>query len=399
MATSSTTRQHPLRAGMIGGGPDGFIGDVHRRALKIDGKFLLVSGIFSRDRNKSENFASSKLGLARSRVYATPEEMARKESELPEGERIEVVIVCAPTVAHAASILPFIERGIAVVTDKPLCSNIIEAKAIADCFRASECSQHFMVTHAYSGYPLVAQARHLVVGERRLGKVLKVVVEYSQGHTLLEVEERSMEKAPASRPREAKSTLAGIGTHAAHLVSHITGCRITKVFADLGDLAEGTSRSPDDANVLLRLDGGARGVLIASQASAGESNGLRIRVYGSEGGLKWEQERPNVLEVSPVSGGPKQVFVPGGPGLSDAAKARTRLPPGHPEGLHEAFANIYSSFAADVGGGSIAMGQRREYPTLDDGLEGMAFVHACEESQERGAWVEVEGLGLRLVGY
>eukprot|EP01065_Artemidia_motanka_P047242 TRINITY_DN7349_c0_g1_i1.p1 TRINITY_DN7349_c0_g1~~TRINITY_DN7349_c0_g1_i1.p1 ORF type:complete len:365 (+),score=89.05 TRINITY_DN7349_c0_g1_i1:65-1159(+) len=357
-----------LRAGMVGGGPGGFIGDVHRHAMALDRMYDIVAGVFSRDADKSKAFGSS-LGIDSARLYTSAEQMAEEESKLPADTRVEVVVVVTPTPSHAATAEAFVKRSFAVVCDKPLCSTVAEAASLIACIKESK--SPFMLIHNYSGYPMVKQARWMVASGA-IGPVKKVVVEYEQGWLCA---------AKQLSSTGAISTLADVGTHALQLMEYITGSNVTEVCAD-ADTMVGGARSPDDVNVLFRA-GTVRGVLIASQASAGQGNGLRIRVYGASGGLTWEQETPEKLTHLPADA-PAATYVRGGPGLCDAAKEASRIPGGHPEGFLEAFANLYRSFYSNVTGGGST-----DFPTPEDGLRGLRFIDACMASSESRSWVSI----------
>lgn len=362
-----------LKVGMVGGGPGGFIGDVHRRAMWLDGLYTLVAGVFSRDSAKSAEFGA-RFGIQGSRLYGSAEEMAEKEASLPAEERIDVAVIVTPTPMHSAGVLAFTSRGFAVVCDKPLCSDVKEADTIIAAL--TKHSTRFMLIHNYSGYPMVKQARSMVANGD-IGDFKKVVVEYEQGWLCEEAQLSST---------GAISTVADVGTHALQLAQYITGAKVTAVCADVATMVGGP-RTPDDANVLLRLSGGGRGVLIASQASAGQGNGLTIRVYGSKGGLRWEQESPERLHFMPC-GAPSQTLVRNGPGLCDAALKACRTPPGHPEGFIEAFANLYGAFHNSIISGS--GGGEGDFPSAADGRAGLAFIAACNSSSDSGSWVTID---------
>jgi predicted dehydrogenase len=361
---------------MVGGGADGFIGDVHRHAMALDGLYSIVAGVFSRDAAKSQAFGT-KLGIAAERLYQSFEAMADAESKLPEAERMEVVVIVTPTPAHASACHAFISRGFSVVCDKPLATDVAEADNILRALSAKT-SVNFMLIHNYSGYPMVKQARSMVASGK-IGDVTKVIAEYEQGWLC--------EEAQLSTTTSI-SSLADVGTHALQLLQYVTGLQVDQVCADVGTMFGG-ARSPDDANMLLRLSGGRRGVLIASQASAGQGNGLRLKVYGKKGGLIWEQESPERLQYLPT-GSPAQILVRGGHGLSDAAQQASRIPGGHPEGFLEAFANLYKAFYNQccMGGDSC----KADFPKAADGRDGLAFIAACMESAAEGKWVSVQNL-------
>lgn len=365
-----TAAARVLRVGMVGGGPVGFIGDVHRRAMWLDGHYQVIAGAFSRDKAKCDAFGAS-LGIAASRLYCNAEDMAAAEALLPAEERIEVAVIVTPTPQHCTGVLAFVSRGFAVVCDKPLCSDSAEADTVLAALAKSKTP--FMLVHNYSGFPMVKQARGMVA-EGALGAVTKVVVEYEQGWLC--------ESAQLSTTG-AISSLADVGTHALQLLQYVSGSSVEALCATVATMVGG-ARTPDDASVLLRLSGGARGVLLCSQACAGRNNGLRIRVYGTRGGLMWDQEAPERLDYLPV-GAPAQTLVRGSPWLCAAAKQASRIPVGHTEGFLEAFANLYSSFYSHV-----TTGAEGDFPSAEDGQQGLRFVEACVRSSEAEAWVSLQ---------
>lgn len=367
--------RQPVRVGMVGGGSAGFIGDVHRHAMALDGLYTIVAGVFSRDATKSIAFGS-KLGIVASRLYETFEAMAEAEANLPEAERMEVAVVVTPTTTHAAACLAFIAHGFSVVCDKPLCSDVSEADTILAALE-NQPKVKCMLIHNYSGYPMVKQAKHMVASGM-IGDVKKVISEYEQGW-LCQDKQLSTSKSISS--------LADVGTHALQLLQYVTSLEVDAVCADVGTMVGGP-RSPDDANVLLRLSSGCRGVLIASQASAGQGNGLRLKVYGTKGGLLWEQESPERLHYMP-SGQPAQILVRGGPGLCEDAVNASRIPGGHPEGFLEAFANLYKAFYKNFRGEDSAA-VMPDFPTPANGRSGLAFIDACMRSSKEGKWVPMD---------
>jgi len=357
---------------MVGGGSGSFIGKVHRHAMALDGLYKLVAGVFSRDSAKSAAFGAT-LGIGESRLYTSYAEMCEAELKLPEDERMQVVVIVTPTPDHAFAVKTFAAAGFNVVCDKPLCSNMQEADEVLACLEKHQSSK-FMLIHNYSGYPMIKQAKCLV-SDGDLGDIKKVVVEYEQGWVCESVGLSST---------EGISTLADVGTHALQLLEYVTGLHVESVCADVATMVGGP-RSPDDANILLRLDGGRRGVLIASQASAGMGNGLRLRVFGSKAGMLWEQEHPEQLHFMPV-GAPAQKFVRGGAGLRPLAIRASRIPGGHPEGFMEAFANLYKDFQMCCHG---SLEIEPDFPTAKDGRHLLAFVEACMRSSEIEQWVKV----------
>ncbi len=378
-----------IRYGMVGGGPGAFIGEVHRMAASLDGEYTLVAGAFSSDPAKS-SAQGVELRLDPARVYESWEAMAEGEARLPEGERIQAVVIVTPNYLHYPVAKAFLEAGVHVICDKPLTLTVEEAEIL--CRLTEEANRVFCVTHNYTGYPLVKEARARVASGE-LGEVRKVVVEYSQGwlSTLLEAEGQKQAEWRADPARAGiSSALGDIGTHAHNLVEYVTGDRVTRVFADLGTVVEGRTLE-DDATVLFRLGGGARGLLFASQIAVGERNHLRLRVYGTKGALDWCQEDPNDLGLLEPDGS-ERILHTGGGTLSEAAQAHTRLPGGHPEGFIEAFANLYRNVAGTIrlvegvpGDGSGHVG---DFPTVADGARGVHFIHACVESGRTRTWVD-----------
>jgi predicted dehydrogenase len=366
---------------MVGGGPGAFIGAVHRMAAALDGEFELVAGAFSSNAERSQE-SGAELGLDPARVYPSFDAMADGEAALPADERIEAVAIVTPNHVHHAAAKAFLERGIHVVCDKPLTTTVEDADELVRL--ASERGLVFGVTHNYTGYPMVKEARARVASGA-LGPIRKVVVEYSQGwlRTLLEAEGQK-QAAWRGDPAQAgvSSALGDIGSHAHNLVRYVTGLEVTRLFADLGTVVEGRLLE-DDATVILELEGGVRAVLLASQISTGERNHLRLRVYGADGALDWLQEEPNRLRlVDPA--GDETVFYRGSPSLGPAAQHATRIPGGHPEGFIEAFANIYRGVA-----GAIRGHETMDFPTVEDGAIGVHFIHEAVRSGREGRWVEM----------
>ncbi|MEJ2541655.1 MAG: Gfo/Idh/MocA family oxidoreductase [Gemmatimonadota bacterium] len=391
----------PVRYGMVGGGPGAFIGGVHRMAAALDGRFTLVAGAFSSDPERSAT-QGRELGLDPERVYASWSELLDLEAARPAGERMEAVVIVTPNHLHHPVAKASLEAGFHVVCDKPLTLTVPEAEEL--CRLTAEHDRVFCVTHNYTGYPLVKEARARVrVGA--LGELRKVVVEYSQGwlSTLLEAEGQKQAEWRADPARAGVSSALGdIGTHAHNLAEYVTGERVTALFADLGSVVAGR-RMEDDATVLLRLGGGRdgaspdprpgdtppgiRGVLMASQVSLGERNHLRLRVYGSEGSLDWCQETPNDLRILDADGA-ERILHTGGEGLSEAARAHTRLPAGHPEGFIEAFANLYRNVAGTIRAGAAPPPFARDFPSVQDGARGVHFIHAAVESGRTRRWID-----------
>ncbi|MBK8700970.1 MAG: Gfo/Idh/MocA family oxidoreductase [Saprospiraceae bacterium] len=365
---------------MVGGGRGAFIGGVHRMAAALDGKIELVCGAFSSDPQKSK-LSAEDLGIHPDRSYGSYEEMIEAENRLPANERMELVSIVTPNHLHYGPAKMALENGFHVICDKPLSFDMEQARSLQKIVEQS--GLIFALTHNYTGYPMVKQAR-VMIKNGSFGKIRKVVVEYPQGwlSTLLEAGDQ---KQAAWRTDPEKSGIAGamgdIGTHAENLAEYITGLKIDSLCADISTLVEGR-RLDDDGNVLLRFDNGARGILYASQISAGEENNLNIRVYGEKGGLEWRQMEPNTLLVKWLDQ-PSQVYRTGGANVCPEAAAHTRIPAGHPEGYLEAFANIYRNVAHCITArneGSTPDPLYTDFPGVEDGVRGMQFIYKVIES-------------------
>lgn len=362
---------------MVGGGKDAFIGAIHRIAANMDGMIELVCGALSINPDVAKDSAKS-LFLPESRTYLTYEEMIKAEAALPADLRMDFVTIVTPNFAHFAPAMMALDHGFHVVIEKPITFSLDEAKQLQQ--KVAETGLLLCLTHTYSGYPMVKQAKQMVK-ENALGKIRKVVVEYPQGW-LSKLSEREGNAQAAWRTDPKRSGKAGsmgdIGTHAAHLAEYITGLKITQLCADLNIMVPGRMLD-DDGNVLLRFDNGAAGVLIASQIAAGEENNLRIKVYGEKGGIEWSQQEPNTLWVKWLDQ-PMQVLRAGsnyGAHLSSFATHNARTPGGHPEGYLEAFGNIYRNFALTLAAridGSTPSAEALDFPGVEDGIRGMAFI-------------------------
>jgi len=378
--------------GMVGGGLGAFIGGVHRIAANLDGQIELVCGAFSSDPDRSR--ASGKeLFLEESRCYGSFEEMIRKESELPEDERMDFVSIVTPNVMHHAPAMMALEYGFPVIIDKPLAFNLQEARALRD--QVNSTGLPFAVTYTYTGYPMVKQAMAMV-RDGAIGTVRKVMVEYPQGWLSSKVEDTGQKQAAwrADPARAGISNCFGdIGTHAANLAEYVSGMEITEVLSEIRATVEERILD-DDANVLLHFENGANGVLSASQVANGEENDLKIRIYGDKGGLEWSQRDLNTLIVKD-HGNPDRIFRTGadrGGYLSESAMLHTRTPAGHPEGYLEAFANIYRNFNLAVRQYKFGedYNQQLDFPGVEEGVKGMAMVEAVvKSSQEGNVWVKV----------
>lgn len=378
-----------LKMGMVGGGPDAFIGDVHRKAACLDGGVELVAGCFSRTPEKSKQMAQT-LYLDEARCYASVDAMIAAEKALPLGERIDFVSVVTPNNSHFPIAKAFLEAGFHVVLDKPMTFTLNEAMQLQDVVKQS--GKIFALTHNYTGYPMVKLARDLVKAGK-IGKVLKIIVQYPQGWLINPIE-RDGAKQAEWRTDPAQSGAAGcmgdIGTHAENLAEYITGLRMTEICADLGTMVEGRQLD-DDGNCLVHFENGARGLLFASQVCVGELNALRISVHGTEGGLSWQQEEPNSLNVYDGDGtihtyrrGTDAVGA-----LSDAAARATRLPFGHPEAFFEAFANIYKNATDTMRAqmdGNTPTALELDFPNVEDGIRGMQFIETVVAS--KGQWIK-----------
>jgi predicted dehydrogenase len=366
-----------LRMGMVGGGKDAFIGAIHRLAANMDGLIELCCGALSINPEIAKDSGAS-LFLPEHRTYLTYDEMITKESQLPASERMDFVTIVTPNFAHFAPAMMALDHGFHVVIEKPIAFTLDEAKQLHQ--KVQETGLTLCLTHTYSGYPLVKQARAMVA-DNVFGKIRKVWVEYPQGW-LSKLSEREGNAQAAWRTDPKKSGKAGcmgdIGTHAAHLAEYITGAQITQLCADLNAMVEGRMLD-DDGNVLLQFSNGARGVLMASQVAAGEENALKIRIYGEKGGLEWAQHDPNTLLVKWLDA-PTQILRAGGnygDRLSKYAIHNSRTPGGHPEGYLEAFANIYRNFALTLSAkidGTTPTPEMLDFPNTNDGLRGMAFI-------------------------
>ncbi|MBK3734140.1 gfo/Idh/MocA family oxidoreductase [Azospirillum brasilense] len=377
-----------LRLGMVGGGRGAFIGAVHRIAARLDDRYELRAGALSSDPERCQA-SGADLFLPPERCYASFAEMARAEAARDDG--IDVVSIVTPNHLHHDAAKAFLEAGIHVICDKPMTTTVEDAEDLAAAVERS--GLVFALTHNYTGYPMVRQARAMVAAGE-LGALRVVQVEYPQDWLSTRLEE-SGQKQAEWRTDPARSGIAGcvgdIGTHAFQLAEFVTGLRCTRVAADLTAFVEGR-RLDDNAHMMLRFGDGARGMLWASQVAPGHENGLRLRVYGDKGGLEWFQEQPNHLRFSPL-GEPPRTITRGGPGSDGAAAHATRIPSGHPEGYLEGFAQIYRDTADLIVarmGGAAAGEQAALVPTVRDGVRGVRFIHAAVESSRRdAAWVEL----------
>lgn len=376
---------------MIGGGKDAFIGAIHRIAANMDGLMELSCGALSINPEVAKA-SGAELFLPAERTYTSWEEMLEKEAALPDDQRPDFFSIVTPNFAHFAPAMAALDKGFHVVIEKPMTFTFDEAQQLAQ--KVKETGLVLCLTHTYSGYPMVKQARAML-REGALGKIRKVIVEYPQGW-LSKLSEREGNAQAAWRTDPKKSGKAGamgdIGTHAAHLAEYISGLKITKLCADINVVVEGRNLD-DDGNVLLKFDNGANGVLIATQVAAGEENALKIKVYGEKGGLEWHQMEPNTLLVKWLDA-PMQVLRAGSnytAALSSFATQNCRTPGGHPEGYLEAFGNIYRNFAHTLQAridGREATAEMKDFPGVEDGLRGMAFIDAVIDSgKSEEKWV------------
>jgi predicted dehydrogenase len=360
-----------LKYAMVGGGRDALIGNVHRKAMALDGQFEMVAGALSSSPEKSRA-SGQDLGLADSRNHGTWQALLEDELKRPAAERIDLVAIVTPNHVHFEVAKAFVEAGFHVVCDKPLVHTSEQAEALVQA--VAKAGTVFGVTYNYTGYPMVREARELV-RQGAIGEIRKVIVEYHQGWLATQVQNKQADW----RTDPARSGIAGaigdIGSHAENLAATVTGLEIESLCADLSTFVPGR-RLDDDGSLLLRFKGGAKGVLMASQIEVGCENDIRLRVYGSTGSLAWRQEEPNFLVHSPADA-PQRVLTRGSAYLSEAARRACRLPPGHPEAFIEAFANVYLGVAADIRAraeGRVASALEADYPKLEDGARGVRFI-------------------------
>ncbi len=379
---SNTEATRKLRMGMVGGGPGAFIGEVHRKAARMDGMIELVAGAFDADPAKSQEMGNIQ-NLDPKRVYDTYQDMVKAEAALPENERIDFVAVTTPNNLHYPIAKAFLDAGFNVVCEKPMTMNVEEAKALKEAVDKS--GKVFALLHNYTGYPMVKQARHMVK-EGMLGKIQKIVVEYPQDWLLERIElTGQMQASWRTDPKQAGAggCLGDIGTHAENLAGYITGLEIEELCADLTSFVEGRPLD-DDVNILLHYTNGARGVLHSSQISTGQENNLNIRVWGTKGAIQWFQENPNYLYYF-QQGKPVQIYRRGNDYLCEAAQRANRIPPGHPEAFLEAFSNIYKNASDTMRAhmlGSEPTELELDFPNVDDGLEGMQFIETVVASSK-----------------
>ena len=376
-----------LRLGMVGGGQGAFIGGVHRIAARIDNQFDLVAGALSSAPEKAL-VSGQELGLAPDRIYSSYEDMARKEAEREDG--IEAVSIVTPNHMHFKAAEAFLSKRISVICDKPITNTLSEAQRLHDI--ASRSGAAFILTHNYSGYPMVRQAREMVANGD-IGAVRVVQAQYAQGWLSQRLEDQGAKQAEwRTDPSRAGvgGSIGDIGTHAYHLAGYISGLEAESLAADLTTFVPGRALD-DNAHIMLRYKGGAKGMIWTSQVAVGKENDLRIGIYGEKGSVEWEQEHPNILLFTP-EGEATRMLTRGGPNSTDAATRVTRIPAGHPEGYLEGFGTIYRE-AAEI----IRANQKGEIldpavhaPTTLDGIEGVKFIEACVHSNQQDAsWIRL----------
>jgi predicted dehydrogenase len=383
-----------IRMGMVGGGEGAFIGGVHRIAAALDGQIELVCGAFSSDPERSKRSGEA-LYIDPKRIYPDFTTMIKAEKRLSADKRMDMVSIVTPNHVHFAPAKMALENGFHVICDKPLSFSLDEAMKLEKVVEKT--GMLFALTHNYTGYPMVKQAKYMIKNGD-IGKIRKVVVEYPQGWLSTKREDEASKQA-SWRVDPTKSGIGGslgdIGTHAENLAEYITGLKIKELMADISIFVEGRQLD-DDANVLLRFDNGAKGILHCSQISAGEENGLNIRIWGEKGGLEWHQESPNSLIMKWLDR-PKEILRTGQGFLypkmipPEVANAHTRVPGGHPEGYLEAFANVYRNFAMHIQNHLQGKPQdpMYDYPSVSDGLRGMKFIYKVVESSKKGKWIAV----------
>ena len=379
-----------LRMGMVGGGRGAFIGAVHRMAANLDGKIELVAGCFSSDAEKSR-LSGEDFYLDPARVYTSYEDMAQKEAALPADQRIDFVSIVVRNNLHVPVAKAFLDAGINVICDKPLAFSLAEAKEFAEVVKKS--GKVFALTHNYTGYPMVKEARAMVKAGK-LGKLLKIVAEYPQGYASSAF--KNAADGAISNWRMDPSTsgvsncIGDIGTHAENLARYITGLEIEELAAELTTFIPGRQLD-DDGNILVRYENGVKGIIYASQVSSGDENNLNIRVYGTEGSIEWHQEQPNELVVKWLDK-PREIWRRGNSYNGPEAAGVTRLPFGHPEAFIEAFANVYLAAGEairDEVQGKFPRPEGYDFPTVDDGVAGMAFIEAAvTSSKNNAAWTK-----------
>ena len=376
----------PIRLGMVGGGQGAFIGAVHRIASRIDDHYVLVAGALASDAKRAMA-SGAELGLDPNRTYSDFQKMASRERRLRAG--IEAVAIVTPNHMHYPVARAFLRAGIHVICDKPLVTSLRDARRLQKLVTDSGCI--FVLTHNYTGYPMIRQARAMVASGD-LGSIRVVQVEYAQDWLTEKLESTGQKQAEwRTDPKRsgAGGCIGDIGTHAYNLACFVTGLELEELSAELTTFVEGR-RLDDNVHILMRFDRGAKGMLWASQVAPGNENNLRLRVYGTKGGLEWSQEDPNYLWFTPF-GESKRLITRGGAGSNDAAGRMTRVPPGHPEGYLEGFANIYGEAAAAIRAARDGNPVPKDvlFPSVDDGVKGIAFIDAAvRSSAAAGRWTK-----------
>ncbi|WP_405207389.1 Gfo/Idh/MocA family protein [Aquimarina sp. LLG6339-5] len=378
-----------LKMGMVGGGTGSFIGDVHRKAASIDGMIELVCGAFSSSKEKSL-ISGKELGISDKRVYGSFEEMIIQETKLPEEERMDFVAIVTPNHMHFPPAKMALEHGFHVICDKPLSLTLDEAIELEKIVTSS--GKVFALTHNYTGYPMVKQAKAMIA-KGDIGNIRKINAHYLQGWLSTSVEKTGQKQA-AWRVDPKRSGIGGalgdIGTHAENLIEYISDIKISSIAADLTAFGDGRSLD-DDGNILLRFENGAKGIMSFSQIATGEENNLGIKIYGTKGSIEWYQENPNQLIVKWLDQ-PKHIYTPGGNGTYPESSEYVRIPAGHPEGYLEGFATIYRSFAKELINfkSKKMISQSLDFPTVIDGVRGMKFIYAAVESSKNNAsWIKI----------
>ena len=369
-----------IKLGMVGGGKGAFIGDVHRMAARLDGRYELIAGSLSSDANRAAESAAE-LGVDAKRSYNSYHEMARKEGKLKSG--IDAVTIVTPNHLHADVAKEFLKAGIHVICDKPLTNNLQDAEELAKLVK--DTGLVFAVTYNYSGYPMVRQAKEMVANGE-LGNIRVVQLEYAQDWLATNIERNGQKQAAwRTDPKQAGKggAIGDIGTHAFHLAEFITGLKASSILADLDSFVLGRTLD-DNANILFHYKNGAKGMLWVSQVASGKENGLQIRIYGDKGGLEWAQEDPNYLHFYPL-GHAKKILTRAGSGTGSLSNAAARIPSGHPEGFIEGFANIYRETADLIDAYREKKTIASLVPTVDDGLRGMRFVDKAVASNQAGS--------------
>lgn len=379
-----------LKWGLIGGGPGAFIGDVHRKAARMDGGIELVAGAFDIDPEKSKQMGREQ-NLDPKRAYGTYKEMIEGELALPEGERVDFVSITTPNFVHFTIARDFLQAGFHVLCEKPMTLDVKEAEELVKVVKES--GKLFALNHNYTGYPMVKLARDLV-SQGKLGKIRKVIAQYAQGWLATEVHNMQAEWRTDPKRSGAAGCIGDIGTHAENLAEYVTGLHIEELCADLTAFVPGRLLD-DDGNILVHFEEGAKGIIHSSQISIGEENGLAIQVYGEKGSLEWHQENPTYLEVK-YPDMPIQVYSRGNDyvgAISAAAGRGTRLPAGHPEAFLEAFANTYCNFADTIRAAILGTNPdplALDFPRVEDGLRGMQFIETVvQSSASEQKWVKM----------